>query len=123
MSVASDLYTALAPLVGNRCYPVTFPLTPPNPQWPAIRYTPISIVPPAALCGNGGDDASDFRAQLDLVAVNYSAVQALRTSVMAEMVDFEPPAILENSFDGYDAETKTYRVTLDYVIYASAMAT
>lgn len=122
MSVEADLFSTLGPLVANRCYPLAFPLTPPNPQWPAIRYTLVSTVPMIALCGDSGDEAPDTRVQLDLVAATYTAVRVLRQSAMAAMVGFSPPAILENSVDEWDAETKTFRVTLEYVIYASATA-
>ena len=39
------------------------------------------------------------------------------------MRDFSPPAILENSSDEYDAETKTYRCSVDYIVYKSAELT
>jgi hypothetical protein len=120
MSVEADLYTALSGLVGNRCYPITFPQTGTVPVWPAIRYTLISVVPAIALCGDSGDDAADTRVQLDIVASSYSAMRSLRLDVMAAMLTFAPPAILENSSDQYDAETKTYRSQVDYIVYKSA---
>jgi hypothetical protein len=123
MSVETDLYTALSSLVSNRVYPITFPQTGAVPVWPAIRYTLISVVPAIALCGDSGDEAADTRVQLDIVDSSYSAMRALRLDVLEEMATFVPPAIFENSSDQYDAETKTYRCQIDYVVYKSAELT
>ena len=119
MTVEASLYSELGPLVANRCYPNTFPLTPPNPAWPAIRYAFVSEVPAIALCGNSDDDSADTRVQLDLVAATYSAARGLRQSVMAAMEGFAPPAVLQNSYAQYDAETKTHREILEYMVHAS----
>lgn len=119
MTVEADLYAELAPLVANRVYPNTFPLSPPNPAWPSIRYSFASEVPAIALCGNSDDASADTRVQLDLVAATYSAARGLRQSVMAAMETFDPPAVLQSSFGQYDAETKTHREILDYLIHAS----
>ena len=123
MSVETDLFTALSDLVDDRCYPITFPQTGGVPVWPAIRYTIVSVVPAIALCGDSGDDAADFRVQLDVVASSYTAMRALRLDVLAAMQTFVPPAIFENSSDQYDSETKTYRSQVDYIIYKSAELT
>jgi len=122
MSVANlpaSLFTALSSLVSNRVYPITFPLATP-PIWPAIRYTIVSNVPSIEICGDGGDLTADARVQLDLVANSFAALRTLRASVMTAMVTFVPPTIFENSTDDYDAETKTYRTIMDYMIYASS---
>jgi hypothetical protein len=123
MSVETDLFAALGPLVGNRVYPISFPQTGAVPVWPAIRYTIVSTVPAIAMCGDSGDDGADFRIQLDVVDASYSAMRALRLDVLAEMATFVPPAIFENSTDQDDAETKTYRSQIDYVIYKSTALT
>jgi Protein of unknown function (DUF3168) len=123
MSVETDLFTALSDLVGDRCYPITFPQTGGVPVWPAIRYTIVSVVPAIALCGDSGDEAADTRVQLDVVASTYTAMRALRLDVLTAMLTFVPPAIFENSSDQYDSETKTYRSQVDYIIYKSAELT
>jgi hypothetical protein len=117
MTTEASLFTALKGLVGNRCYPNAFPLTPPSPTWPAIRYVFVGEVPAVALCGDSGDDDNDRRVQLDLVATTYAGVRTLRASVIAAMQAFNPPAVLQNSFGQFDAETKTHRETLEYVIH------
>jgi hypothetical protein len=120
VTIEASLYTTLAPLVSNRVYPVTFPLTGAVPVWPAIRYSIISVTPSVTICGDGGDETADTRIQLDIVAQTFSAVRALRLQVMTAMLTFAPPAVFENSFSSYDAETKTFREQVDYVTYASS---
>lgn len=123
MTIEADLFTALRSLVDDRVYPITFPQTGAPPVWPGIRYTLISVVPAIGLCGDSGDEAADTRVQLDIVDSTYSAARTLRLDVLDAMAAFTPPAILENSTDEYDAETKTYRCAVDYVVYKSAEVT
>ncbi len=123
MSIEADLFTTLKTLVENRVYPETF--IQPNgalPIWPAIRYGLVSIVPATAICGDGGDETADTRVQLDVVDKTFIATRSLRTQVMQAMLNFDPPAIVQNSFSEYDAETKTFRASIDYVIYKSTAA-
>jgi hypothetical protein len=120
VSIESDLFAALSSLVGGRVYPITFPQTSGTPGWPAIRYTFISITPDLVVCGDTGDIAADTRVQLDLVASTYVAARVLRLQVMAVMQTFLPPAIFETNFETWDAETKTFRASLDYVIQKSS---
>lgn len=123
MTIEADIYTALNGLVSQRCYPLAFPLTPPRPAWPAIRYSFVSTVPEIGLCGDSGDEASSFRVQLDCVDVTFYDARTLRGLVMAAMALFDPPAVLENSASQFDAETKTYLESLEYVVHASSPAT
>ena len=122
MTIEADLFTALRSLVNDRCYPLAFPLTPPRPAWPAIRYSFVSTVPEIGICGDTGDEASSFRVQLDCVDVTFKEARALRDSVMAAMATFDPPAVLENSASQFDAETKTCLESLEYVLHASSPA-
>ena len=123
MSLETNLYAALQTLVSGRCYPVNFPQVDSGTQvWPAIRYTFTSTVPVEDLCGDGDDETADVSVQLDGVAKTYSAMRALRLAIMAEMRTFAPPARLGVSFDEYDAETKTFRVMLDYMVSGSSDA-
>jgi hypothetical protein len=119
MSLDADIFTALKSLVGNRVAPDTFPQPPAVPTWPAIRYTFVSVVPIADICGDDDDTTSETHVQLDLVAATNVAVRALRLQVMAAMRSFFPPAILELSTSGYDADTKTYRWILEYSLHGS----
>lgn len=120
MTIEADIYTALNSLVDQRCYPLVFPLTPPRPAWPAIRYSFVSSVPEPGLCGDTGYEAAAIRVQLDCVDTSFLDARALGGLVMAAMELFDPPAILENAASLYDAETKTFIETLDYVIHPSS---
>lgn len=126
MSIEADLFSTLGPLVGNRAYPETY--IQPNgnlPEWPAIRYSFISSVPMITICGDSGDDAPDTRVQIDCTAKTFMGSRALRLLAMSVMQGFFPPAILQEGVSGgagYDAETKTFRASLDYVIYKSSVA-
>jgi hypothetical protein len=121
MAIEQTLYTTLGPLVSNRVTPDTFPATNGTPPpWPAIRYSFISHTPHVDQCGDGGDDTADQRIQLDVVHTTFKALRTLRLQVMAAMETFVPPAVIDNSLHGYDETTKTYRATLDYLIYPSS---
>lgn len=123
MSIEADLFAGLKTLVpSNRAYPLTFPQAPATPAWPSIRYTFISVDPAVALCGDSGDKSATSRAQIDCVTLAYTTTRALRLAVMAFMKSFSPPAVLDGSREEYDAETKTFRASLDFLIYASSPA-
>lgn len=117
MSVEADLFTALKGLVGNRMYRGTFPQSDSLMTWPAIRYSFISTVPIISVCGDATDATADIRLQIDLVDHDSDAAHALRAQVRTAMQAFTPPAINEGGFEQFDAETKTHRVVLEYVIY------
>lgn len=119
MSLETDLFATLKSLVGNRVAPVEFPQPPARPTWPAIRYTIVSTTPIQDLCGDGDDDTSDHRVQLDVVAEGFEAARLLRLQVMDAMRSFPVPARLENSISTKDATTKTYREILEYLIQGS----
>ena len=119
MTVEASLFTALRAIVSDRCYPLAFPLSPPRPQWPAIRYTLVSTVPAAALCGDTGDEGSDFRVQIDCVAQTFVEVRTTRLLVIAAMASFAPPAVLQNTSSLFDPETATYTESVEYLIHAS----
>lgn len=116
MSIETDIHAALDQLVAVRVYPSTFPQA---VVWPAIRFTLVSTVPVVDICGDGTDATAFNRVQIDVVSVGYMAMRTLRLQVMAEMRAFNPPAILENSIDDFDSETRTHRAILDYLIHGS----
>ncbi len=123
MSIEADLFAGLKTLVANRVYPETF--IQPNgalPVWPAIRYSFVSIVPTITICGDGGDETANTRLQIDVVDKTFIATRSMRLQVMQAMLNFDPPAIVQNSFSEYDVDTKTFRASIDYVIYKSTVA-
>jgi hypothetical protein len=120
MSIESDLYQTLRGYVADRVYPLTFPQPVSDARWPSIRYTFISADPGEDICGDGGDGTADYRVQLDLVHTTYAALRVLRLQVLAAMDAFQPPAIWSGELEAYDAETKTYRSSLDFLLYPSS---
>ncbi len=118
MSIEADLTTALSGIVSDRFYAETFPQTD-TPVWPAMRYL-LWAVPLGDLCGDGDDSDNDARVQLDLVAVGYAELRALRLQVRTVMAAFDPPAIQEDEVPGFDPETKTHRCVLTYMLHPSS---
>ncbi len=122
MTYAAAVFDALKSLVNNRCYPDTF--AQPSgllPNWPAIRvvFVPGQTYP--SICGNADPETADQRVQIDGAAKTAVARDALSLAIQAAMNNFSPPAILQGTAEtDYDSETKTYRVTLDYVIHGSS---
>lgn len=119
MSNETDLETLLKPLVGNRVSEDTFPQPPAVPTWPAIRYS-FSTTNVVDLCGDGADDTAERHVQIDVVAGDRAAVRALRLAVRAAMKNYSPPAICDNDFPLFDAETKTFRRVLLYTLHGSS---
>lgn len=93
------------------------------PTWPAIRLVVVSSTPYPDACGDGGDAGADFRLQIDIASAasaGESAIQTLRASVMAGMAALGPEYILDGEFNDFDAETKTFRCTVDYLVHLSS---
>ena len=120
MSIEGDLIDLLGPLVGGRIWPLEFPLKTPRPIWPAIRYSIVSQVPAIALCGNSDEDAADMRVQIDVVDSTSEGARALKQAIVAAMVGFTPPAVMQSSSPDKDADTSTFSWSIDYEIYASS---
>lgn len=121
MMLEGILFTTLGPLVNNRCYPLTF-IQPDGqlPIWPAIRYTLLNGSDANDLCGSATVDTDDASVQIDLVARTHGAVVTLRDQVIAAMMTFALPATRQSNGQEFDEQTKTYRVTLEYLISPSS---
>lgn len=120
MSITTDLYSALNGYVGGRCYPDTF-MQPDGglPTWPAIRYSIVGGDTHADICGTGDGSTDTLLIQLDLVASTNAARETLTAQVRGAMAVFVTPTTLDTPPRmEYDAETKTYRASLDYRIHS-----
>lgn len=112
----NDIYTALtagSPLptsAGIRVYPVMMPQ---NVAMPAIRYQRVGVAPTASLDGDSGKDLVRF--QIDCFAETYAAVKTLAVEVRAALTAIG--ALFVGDIDGYEADAKLYRETLDYSIW------
>lgn len=118
--ISGVVFDALKMLVSNRCYPNTFPQEPEVPVWPAIRFTIIGETPYPDLCGTDDGSTDDARVQVDCVAKTYGAAKSLRDSVVAAMMVTDPPCVRDGAFEAFDPETKTHRVTVDFIFTPSS---
>lgn len=123
--ISAALVAKLKPLVSNRVYRNVFPQSPALPVWPSIRYTFVSTTPNQDLCGDGGEETADYRVQIDVVmleSAGATAFSTLCTAVKTAMQDFRPIWVWDSDFEEYDAETKTNRLSVDYMVYLSSPA-
>lgn len=116
------VFTALRSLVSDRCYPNTFMQPPDNtlPTWPAIRYTVTSSEATPDICGTDVVDTDDVSVQIDIVAKTHGAAVTLRDQVIAALQLASVPNVRQNQFQEFDQETKTHRITLDYLFSQSS---
>lgn len=122
MNVGVLIFNTLRALVASRVHPDTFPQQPTVPAWPSIRYTVVSGTAYPDLCGDGTSDEDDARVQLDIVCLTATERHTLTEQVRAAMKTMVPPAIMESPPSStFDAETKTFRCTIDYTIYGSTL--
>lgn len=118
--ITGVVFTALRGLVSDRCYPVIFPQPPAIPPWPAIRYQLISIEPIPDICGTDTGETDTTRVQIDYVAKTHGAAATLRDAARAALMLVDPPCVRDGGFETYDAETKTYRASDDYLFHPSS---
>jgi hypothetical protein len=119
MSVESDLVDTLGALVSDRIYPNTIPQPESGtPEYPAIRYINVATEIDADICGDG--NADNVRIQLDIIDNTYAGAMMIRDLTRTAMKSHVSPALLEDSASDYDADTKTHRIRMDYVIYLSS---
>ncbi len=121
MNIGDDLFDILKGLVANRVRPDAFPQPPAVPVWPAIRYTIISGDNFETINDDGTYETDDVRVQLDIVAATSRAREVLWEEVRTAMKLFAPPASLQGPPSGqFDATSKTYMYTVDYLIHGSS---
>ena len=122
MTTSTNLFSVLSPLVGTRCYPLTFVQPDGNlPVWPAIRYTRIGGDLHNSICMTGDGVTAGFtdteQYQLDIVAKTHAALEALELQVRAA---FDALATMPTTIDGltreFDSETRTYRTIMTITV-------
>lgn len=116
------VYSTLKDLVGGRCYPLTFeqPKTRALPTWPAIRYEVIESTATSDIIGTDDADTDDVLVQIDIVATSHSEVLSLRTQVIDALQAASVPNTRQRMSQEFDVETKTYRVSMDYLFMQSS---
>lgn len=121
MSIASDLFALLAPLVGDRVFRDTFGQPDDLPQWPAIRFQIFDSQSEQTICGSDTEDTDDVSVQIDIVASTGLQADAIASQVIELMFTFPIPAVrTAKRADPYDAPTKTFRASLDYLLSQSS---
>ncbi len=112
----NDIYNALsagspAPTsAGVRVYPVRMPQ---DVSMPAICYQRVGVTPTSSLDGDSGKDLVRF--QIDCYAETYAAMKTLAAEVRVALTAIG--ALFVSDIDGYEADAKLYRETLDYSIW------
>lgn len=120
MSLESEIYDALAPLVSNRVHANTFPQEPKIPVAPAIRFVFISADQIEDICGTDGGRTANTRTQIDVIAKGFDQARALRQQVIDALEAIETPTRLTGGFDDFDADLKLHRCVLDFISYPSS---
>jgi hypothetical protein len=94
---------------GLRVYPL---LAPQNAELPRITFARVANAPVNSLSGSSGLDA--VRVQVDAWAKTFLGAKELAAEVRTAMEGASFKGLLQNDFDTYEPETKTYRVSLDF---------
>lgn len=117
MSIESELFTLLGPLVTNRCYPDT---TPDAPTFPLIVYQVVG--------GQAYDymerklpDSEHYRVQVGCWAKTRSAASALALQVRATLIEsgaaFKSAETLGQAVGLYDDDLKLYGSQQDFGLW------
>lgn len=107
--ITDAVYSALAGLVSNRCYPVE---ALDSPIAPYIVYRRVSLVPENTL--SDGVVAKHLRLQVDYYDVGYRSCQSLAIAGQAAIAAAIPSSTLQLELDLPETETKLYHVMNDF---------
>lgn len=118
--IGAVVFATLRSLVNDRCYPDAFPQPLALPSWPAIRYQMISLDPVVDIKGTDDGGTDQTRVQIDYVALTKGAALLLRHSGRLALMNTDPPCTRAGGFERDDPETKTYRVSDDYLFQPSS---
>lgn len=120
MNLGDNLFETLKDLVANQVRPDTFPQST-TAIWPAIRFSIITGQVYESIHDDGDEETDDTLIQLDMVALSATKRDALWAAVRTRMNTFDPPARLQGvPRTSYDADTKTYMCSADYMIHPSS---
>jgi hypothetical protein len=121
MTLKASIFEALKDLVENRVYPERFPQPPATPTWPSIRFNFAGGAPAIDLDGDGDESTDDQRVQIDWVAKTDAERATLTPLIRAAMKTIDPPCVMQGTpTETWDAETKTYRATADWIAFGSS---
>ena len=111
MSIMSDLYELIGPVMDGRAYRNT---APDSPQSPYATFLRVSGVEGATLDANGGTaNESDTRLQIDVWALSGVDVDAKAAGIKAALKGWHIPNRILLERDDYETDTKLHRIMLD----------
>lgn len=114
MTILSDFFSLVDPVFDGRAYRNAAPDSPTAPYAVFFRVTGVEG---ATLDPNGGiGNESETRMQLDIYALSGVDVDAKADAAKAALKGWSKSNIILLEQDGYEADTKLHRVTLDISI-------
>lgn len=114
MSIQTQLFSLLsgATTAGTRVYPLTGPDTPVKPY---IVYQRVSASSENVLDGDSG--LTNTRMQIDVYSTTYGEADTIANQIDALMAAWALQNVSILNQDGYESDTKLFRVTSDYSIW------
>ena len=113
MSIETQIFDALGPLVEDRCYPVVLPAS--LTVWPAIRYTFSAVVPENTVCGASDQDV--YRLQIDLYGPDYDDLAMLRLAIFAAIEAAFESAERQLDVPDFEPDARLHRRVIDYLVF------
>lgn len=118
ISSTLQVYAGLIPLVSTRIYPLLLPQT---PVLPAIVYQKISG--PRSYSHSGDSNLTFTRYQFSIWAHTYAIAKSvaaqLRACLSGKQFTTIRAAFVANEMDGYDSETKDFRIIMDFMFWVA----
>ena len=115
MSVQTDFVELATGIFSGRVYPQTAPA---ETETPYCTYTRVAAVEQATLDANGGTgNPVNTRMQLDVWAASYGEGQDKAAALKSALKGWGSENIVIGESDGFEPETKLYRVMLDVSIW------
>ena len=122
MSLKTNIFDALRALVNDQVLPDKFDQEANAPIVPAIRYTLVGGTTWQDLEGDGDASTDDIRIQIDWIARTAEDRDALTPLIRTAMKTLSPPCLIDGPpITTFDAETKTYRATADWISHGSSL--
>lgn len=109
MIVATRIYNAIKPLVGNRVYPSVLP---DGVAFPCVRYSFPSIAEEPFV--DAGKVILRYRVQIEIFAKTYSEAVSLRGSVQTAVRSTAGFIEQGVDFDDFEPDTKLFRWVMDF---------
>jgi len=110
--IEQSVWTALSGLAGGRVYAM---IAPDTPTAPFIVYQNIANKPEVTLAN--GTPINNTRIQIDAYAKTYAGAKALADLVTAAMAAASFTSIPILNTDGYEPETKLFRMIQDFSLW------